>query len=811
MHFEGHLVHRLLLAAAFGLAAEQALASEPQAQHASQQALNHVWLITAAGLVLTMQAGFLLLEAGLVRSKNSINVAQKNICDFFVAVVCFAAIGFGLMFGPSASAWFGAASDAVSLVQGADAETNQWRMSFFVFQVMFVGTAATIVSGAVAERMSFSGYLVIAAIVAAIIYPIFGYLAWGAALFSENKPWLAGLGFIDFAGSTVVHSIGGWLSLAALLIVGPRLGRFGADGKPVTIAGHSVVLAASGALILFVGWVGFNGGSTAAGSGAIGPIVMNTVLAGAAGGLACVLAGRAIDGYFEPTRAINGLLAGLVGITAGCDAVGGHGALAIGAICGVAVIAAEWAVLHILRADDAVGAVAVHGVCGALGTLLVAPFALEAKLAAGSRLDQLGVQAIGVGLAFVWAFGAGYVILRLVDLVLPLRVTAEAEQIGLNAAEHRAAIGVQASHAVLGQIMGGQRDLTLRLPEDGGDENAEIARIINPLLDDVEALIAGLARQGGAIEEAAGSLARMSQEFSTEADRVRGGTLRIEGSARQLSEETGDAEAATREVHAASGQILGSAQAMTEEIAQLTGAVGHMLSAVRGIADKAEHGVERVDEAQGVVKAAEEAVGTLVAAAGQIDEIVSLITAITEQTNLLALNATIEAARAGHAGRGFAVVAGEIKRLADQTMQASDRIRRRVDRVQSESANVRVNTQTVHDILSSMTGVMREVLGATAAQASSIDQIRQAAEGAERRLDEVGQVLQGFDGRFRDVNAFAGRVAATARVASGEAEELSRVAESSLHGAVAVGQSATELSAIAGEMRGQLANFRYRA
>lgn len=776
---------------------------------APQTSLDHVWLMTAAALVLSMQGGFLLLEAGLVRSKNTINVAQKNVCDFFVSIVGFALVGFGLMFGPSTSAFFGMPGDAIPMLEQAGGETAKWHMSFFVFQAMFVGTAATIVSGAVAERMTFSGYLAISAIIAVLIYPMFGYWAWGGALHTDNKPWLAGLGFIDFAGSTVVHSVGGWLALAAIIAIGPRIGRFDENGKPVTIPGHSVVLAGAGAVLLFFGWFGFNGGSTVAGNGSIGPIILNTILAGATGGLASLILGRAVDGYFAPLRAINGLLAGLVGITAGCAVVGGHGAMMIGAICGVAVVGAELFLLRIIKVDDAVGAVAVHGVCGAVGTLLVAAFALEPHLAAGSRLAQFEVQAIGVGTAFVWAFGGGYLVLRLIDLVLPLRVTEEDERVGLNAAEHRATIGTQVAQDMLGRIMRGERDLRLRLSEDTGDESAEIARILNPFLDEVEALIADIGRQSVTIAEASSSLGAVSTQFSQRAERMRTGTQAIDGRAKVLSAETDEAAGIAQRMHDDSGHIVASARSMTADIRDLIGVVAHMLSAMEGIAHSAQKGEATVDEAQAIIRSAEATMGTLVEAGNQIDDIVDLIAEITEQTNLLALNATIEAARAGPAGRGFAVVAGEIKTLAEQTRTASERIRQRIERVQEGSRDAKSSTEKVHRILDSMTQAMREVLETTAQQASVIEQVRVTALDTEARMEDVTDRLDHFAGGMTEVAQFAGRVADSAASTSSEARGLNEGAQETLAGAGAVHSAAAELATIAGGLRRTVGGYRH--
>ncbi|MFT6072961.1 MAG: Amt family ammonium transporter, partial [Alphaproteobacteria bacterium] len=231
-----------------------------------QDNANHVWTMTAAALVLAMQLGFMMLEAGFVRSKNSINVAQKNLTDFIFSVAIFYLFGFGIMFGASYGGLFGSDQFFWNMM-------DDWHYTFFVFQAVFVGTAATIMSGAVAERMQFGAYILASCVLALVIYPVFGHWAWGNLLIAENTAWLAEAGFIDFAGSTVVHSVGAWIGLAGIVVLGARRGKFNADGTPNRLNGHSMVLASGGVILLWVGWIGFNGGSTTTGSGDFARIV----------------------------------------------------------------------------------------------------------------------------------------------------------------------------------------------------------------------------------------------------------------------------------------------------------------------------------------------------------------------------------------------------------------------------------------------------------------------------------------------------------------------------------------------------------
>ena len=386
--------------------------------------LDYVWVIIAAALVFLMQAGFALLETGLTRAKNAANIIMKNVMDAAAGVIVFFLVGFGLMFGPSLGGWIGTSGFALLGLDGQDAS---WIYAFFFFQAVFAATATTIVSGAVAERVNFAAYLIFSVVVSGLIYPIFGSWAWGGLL--NGGGWLEGLGFLDFAGSTVVHSVGGWAALAGALVVGARAGKYDENGNPVTIPGHSIPLAALGVFILWFGWFGFNAGSTTAGSTDIAIIATNTFLAAGAGAVAAMGVTWVRGGLPDVGMTLNGVLAGLVGITAGCNAVLPLGAIAIGLIAGVVVVFASlWLEKYV---DDPVGAVAVHGFCGAWGTLAVAIFAAD-----GFSLSQLGVQAIGVAAAFLWTFPISYLLFKGLEATLGLRINSETETGGLDLHEH---------------------------------------------------------------------------------------------------------------------------------------------------------------------------------------------------------------------------------------------------------------------------------------------------------------------------------------------------------------------------------------
>ena len=392
--------------------------------------IDTLWVLAASALVFLMQAGFLCLETGLTRSKNSINVAVKNLADFGISVLVFWAVGFGIMFGASQGGWFGG-----SLFLPDLSATPAGLATFLLFQLMFCGTAVTIVSGAVAERIRFGGYLFLAVLVA-LAYPVFGHWAWGGVLGGASG-WLAGLGFVDFAGSTVVHGVGGWFGLIACVIVGPRLGRFDRDGRPRDTTASGLPVAMLGTLLLWIGWVGFNGGSTLALTDAVPGIIANTVLAAAAG-LATGAAINALAGTARPAPLINGLLAALVAITAGCHAVSSPVALGIGVV-GALLCHGTGLLLLRCRVDDVISAAPVHLVAGAWGTLAVGLFGDPRVLGTGlGWAAQVGVQALGVAACGLLCLGVGVPALLAYHRTVGLRVSRRAERVGLNASEHGA-------------------------------------------------------------------------------------------------------------------------------------------------------------------------------------------------------------------------------------------------------------------------------------------------------------------------------------------------------------------------------------
>ncbi|MCA0362622.1 MAG: ammonium transporter [Bacteroidetes bacterium] len=391
--------------------------------------INSLWVLIAACLVMFMQAGFALVEVGFTRAKNGANILMKNLLDYAVGSLIFWFIGYSLMFGEDVSGVIG----KVTLFFGDDSMEGLPPYTTLFFQTVFAATAATIVSGAMAERTKFIAYLIYSLVISLIIYPVSGHWTWGGG-------WLSKMGFVDFAGSTVVHSVGGWASLVGAFLVGPRIGKY-VKGKPVAIPGHNLVLGTLGVFILWLGWFGFNPGSQLAAVGkdnaiAVAHIFMTTNIAAAAGAIASMIVSW--FRYKKPSLSVtlNGALAGLVGVTAGCAAVSPIGALFIGIICGIALVFALEFFEKILKIDDPVGAISVHGINGALGTLLVGVFSTSSGLAYGFGFKQLGIQAVGVFSTMAWVLVTSFILFKALQLTVGLRESDRVQEEGLDIYEH---------------------------------------------------------------------------------------------------------------------------------------------------------------------------------------------------------------------------------------------------------------------------------------------------------------------------------------------------------------------------------------
>jgi Amt family ammonium transporter len=625
--------------------------------------LDYVWIVVAAMLVFFMQAGFTALEAGLIRSKNSINVAIKNLADLLISSLLFTATGFAVMFGPTLGGWAGTGPFFL-----AGMESDPWNYAFLLFQIMFAGTAATIVSGAVAERMKFGAYLAGTFWMGLIIYPVFGHWAWGSLWQGNQEGWLEKLGFMDFAGSTVVHSVGGWVALAAALVVGPRIGKYEGDGTVNKFRPSNAVFASLGVFVLWFGWFGFNAGSTLHADTHIALIALNTHLAASAGGLAAMLTSWIVERKVHVENILNGVLGGLVAVTAGVNVFGVDGAILAGGVGGLLVIPSIRFIEERLKIDDAVGAVSVHAVCGAWGTVAVGMFGKEEMLAAGNRLEQIGVQVLGAGTAFLWAFFLGLLVYGGMKKLWAIRPNEMEEEAGLNVSEHGASIAMIETIEAMNEIAAAKGDLTKTLKVEAGEDTEVLHHTFNKLLQSLNGLVDAVKREAGEVHRFSGQLLEVNGQLNESADiqmqTVKGTYEEFRVVSQWLDKEI----QAEDEVI---GTIQGSFAGMEHigvEIISIKQEMNRILIGIQDVTSLNEQVMERMGSFQ---KQLEE----ISAFSQESQLVIDTINEVSEQINLLSLNAGIEAARAGEHGKGFAVVAKEIKRLAGESKTSASRIR----------------------------------------------------------------------------------------------------------------------------------------
>lgn len=690
--------------------------------------VNLFFLVFAAVLVVLMQVGFAALESGLTRAKHTINVALKNILDFTGANIIYFCFGFALMFGTSIDGWFGSSG---FFLQGYD---EPGQLAFFLFQSTFAGTVATIVSGAVAERIRFLAYLVIAVIVAGFIYPVSGHWVWA------EGGWLAERGFIDFAGSTVVHSVGAWVGLAGALLLGPRIGRFNPeDGRVVRMQGHNQVQAVIGVLILWFGWFGFNGGSLLELNDQLPKILVNTTMSAAAGGFTCLVISLIVShGEVYIGRIIDGVIGGLVAITACCHLVSPGSALLIGFLVGLLMYASEWLIVHKLRIDDPINVVATHGVAGIFGTLCVAWFGDTSALVEQSRWQQTLVQLQGIVAVGLWAFGTGYLFFLLLKVCEWLRVPPDAERLGLNLYEHGTSTGLMELADKMQEILpkehGGQGNMSKRLEADVGTEAGDIAILFNRIVDSYASTLSTFKVKIDRLNEHA-------NQFQSAADSI------VSASNNQV-EHAGSIGLCSDELKSMSVQLT---DRMSDALQRVKNAESETLEQLHAMQQTQQRMTKMLDTAAEAV----DQVSHLSEDAKTISSLLDTIKDIAEQTNMLALNAAIEAARAGESGRGFAVVADEVRTLASKVSESADHIHStlsgfesRVDstvtvinRSQEETKDISAQTETLLGSLQQLTGVLQHI-DETLVYANTSAQAQQKmsddmAEQASNVLDSV--------------------------------------------------------------------------
>ena len=451
--------------------------------------IDAVWGAVCGSLVFFMQPGFQMVESGLTREKNSINVAIKNLTDIGISLFVYWLFGFAIMFGHSKGGFIG----TTHFLPGGFNNVSFDLCNFLFFEAMFCSTSATIVSGAVAERMKYSSYIISTFIISALIYPVFGHWAWNGiqpSFISDSAGWLNKIGFVDFAGSTVVHSVGGYVALAGVIILGARKGRFVQDyqtGKTKSreIQGCNIPMTVAGVFILWFGWLGFNGGSDLAFTDRIPQVLMNTCISAATGMLSSLFVGWAFSGLPNVNFVINGTLAGLVSITAGCHCVTPGAAALIGIIGGIVMLLAS-KLLEKLKLDDAVGAIPVHLAAGIWGTLAVGIFGQPEQLGTNPILgSQLLAQVIGIAACGIWSFGIAFTLLFILNKIKPLRVASEDEDKGLNIVEHGSSTMIFDLYDKMSE-QARTGDLSIRLKEEPFTEIGQISSLYNKVMDKLE-------------------------------------------------------------------------------------------------------------------------------------------------------------------------------------------------------------------------------------------------------------------------------------------------------------------------------------
>ena len=433
--------------------------------------VDSLWLLLASFLVLLMQAGFLLLEGGRVRAKNSINVAQKNVSDLMVAWVTFFLFGFAIMY---------------SIPMPMSGEDHPSPLHF-LFQLGFCATAASIVSGGVAERMRFIPYLILAAVMGGFLFPFVGRLTWGDTFVSSPVTWLSDIGFVDYAGGTVVHALGGWAALVAIIMIGPRTDRFDANGQVKPMPSGNSIMSLQGALLLCFGWIGFNAGGISVTDPLLAEVVTNTFSTAAFGAAGGAIVGALIDkGVFNPARTVNGMLGGLVTSTASIHVMHPYEAMIFGCFGGAIATACGQYLLVRFKLDDPVDVVATHAVAGVFGTLLFAFVAPVDMLVGQSRVTQFGIQLLGSVSVFALVAAVVYTTLFIVGRFTPIRVTADEELIGLNFSEHGESIGTDRLNKALYEKIASNDDFSAPIQIEKGDEHNDTAAMINTLINQQE-------------------------------------------------------------------------------------------------------------------------------------------------------------------------------------------------------------------------------------------------------------------------------------------------------------------------------------
>lgn len=646
--------------------------------------LDYVWVIICTGMVFFMQAGFMSLESGMARSKNSINVAIKNLTDFVLGVVGFWIVGFGIMFGKSWNGLFGTTDFIISI-------DNPWSAAFFMFQAVFVGTAATIDSGAICGRAKLKQYILLSFILSVFIYPVFGHWAWGSFLHGVDPVqggagWLEARGFKDFAGSSVVHSLGGWFALAGVIIVGPRLGKF-RRGKAQKIQPGDMRFVFLGTFILFFGWFGFNCGSTLSAVSDIATIALNTTIAACFG---CIVS-SVLSWITHPEKKIegemiaNGVLAGLVSITAGCAYVTTVSSAIIGAVSGLVVFGGTILLEKVLKLDDVVGAIPVHGLCGAWGTLAVGLFITDDFLGDLNRYEQFQIQLIGVAVCFLWSFGMGLLFYYLVDKLFGgVRVTRKEELLGLNIAEHGATSSIlELANTMDTLTKNGEFSEKTKVVVEQGTEIGDLAKLFNKMIIKVGEAIEESRQQQKVAE-------LMLKESEVQKEKVIEAQFQLETQSKEenlrrksfINETHNKVHTVTSRIEDVKDMMLntsGISKEMNNSFTQLVGTLESMLTTLGGVYTEFDKVKGITASTTTTARDSKDTIVNLMEVTRDIEQMVTSINEIAARTQLLSINSSIEAARTGESGKGFTVIAKEIKQLSDESLATADKIGLKLD------------------------------------------------------------------------------------------------------------------------------------
>ncbi len=722
-------------------------AAEPAGREFAKT-VDPIWVIISAALVFFMQAGFLMLETGLSRLKNTINVAIKNLMDYIVGTMAFFMVGFAFMFGTSLNGFLGG---DLFFLEGL---STGKEFAFFLFQVAFMGTAATIVSGAVAERIKFSAYLIVSLLVSIVIYPVFGHWTWGGG-------WLGKLGFVDFAGSTVVHSLGGWISLSGVILLGARKDKFNADGTPRKIQGHNLTFSVLGVFILWFGWFGFNGGSTLAFTDAVPIIIVNTMLSASAGGLLAIFIAWTIHGISSVEDCMNGVLGGLVAVTAGCHTLSSIQSAVLGAAAGISVVYSAWILENWFHLDDVVSAFPVHGVCGILGTLAIPVFSKDPAI-------QFIPQLTGTAVCAVWAFGLGFIIFWLLKNTIGIRVGEEKEDKGLNISEHGSGSSwIDLIHS-LKDLAKGEGDLTKEIYVDHGTEAGAIAFLMNKYLTSLGDMIY-------TIKEKSLTLDRSALEISASWEVMNQGIQKETASLEDISDIF---DTFKESFH----QISDSAAEQQEIESQAHNLLSDLVSGFKNIDMYLGNSLKKSQTSLRKIEAGKQELEYLVSgmqnigvSAKNVEHLVRIMSDISKRLGMLSINASIEAARSGEAGRGFGVVAAEINNLSvstsENTKKAAQILGEIQDAVKSGRRNVNETVLSFSDIserfqeIAKMQTEIREQSLDYSARLSRLDSLNSSVSEKSKfiykdimeRNDEISHLYQSLSNVSRTFHNISGR------------------------------------------------------